>query len=436
VTLARRLTESLASLGVRLGDAVGVACSGGADSVALLHLLRRSPLAAGVTVLHVDHGLHEASASHAEFVAELASVWDMKCEVMRVKVKPGGSIEAAARDARYQALSDAASRHGLSFVATAHTLDDQTETVLMRLQRGGSLAAISPSLGVFIRPLLDVRRIALREWLSAEGLVWCEDPTNDDLRFERNWTRNVVLPLLRERRSGIDEVLARTAARAREDEEALDALAGDVLSRAQTDDVGILLTGLDLEAQPRAIRSRVVIAALRLLGADPSHTDIDAIIGGSTRHECGPVSVWSIDDGLAFIREPVAVPEPVLLDQNQSLGAWGIRVRKAMTTDTPPWRWRCRVPGDSSNMTIRSRRPGDRVLTAAGTKKVQDVLVDAKVPRPLRDLVPILATGDEALAVVGLTHRPQETATVINDGVIDVTPSTSSWSRGAVWNRN
>ncbi len=247
--------------------------------------------------------------------------------------------------------------------------------------------------------------------------------------------RNLVLPLLRERRSGIDEVLARTAVRAREDEEALSSLADEVLARAQVDDVGILLNSLDLGGQPPAIRSRVALRALRRLGADPSHTDIDAILSGMlTRHQCGPVSVWSIDGGLAFIREPVAVPEPVLLDQHQSLGAWRIRVRKATTADTPPWRWRCTVPGDASNLKIRSRRPGDRVLTAAGTKKVQDVLVDAKVPRPLRDLVPILASEDEPLAVVGLTHRPQEPATVNHD-VIDVAPSSTSWSRGVVWSR-
>jgi tRNA(Ile)-lysidine synthetase-like protein len=81
-------------------------------------------------------------------------------------------------------------------------------------------------------------------------------------------------------------------------------------------------------------------------------------------------------------------------------------------------------------LSIRSRLAGDRVLTAGGTKKVQDVLVDAKVLRPLRDLVPILAVGDEALAVVGLTRRPEETATVI-----DIEPSSPTWSRGAVWSR-
>ncbi len=390
-------------------------------------------MALDVTVLHVDHGLHESSSAHAGFVAELARAQDVKCEVIPVLVKPGGSIEAAARDARYEALSGAAERNGLRSVATAHTLDDQSETVLLRLSRGGSLAGISPTLGNLIRPLLGFRRRELRDFLVSEGFEWCEDPTNLNLRFERNWTRNVLLRLLRERRQGIDEVLARTAIRAREDEEALSSLADQVLARAQFDDVGILLDGLDV--QPRAIRSRVVLAALRRLGADPSHTDIDAILAGPTRHECGPVSVWSIDDGLAFVREPIAVPEPVRLGREQSLGAWGIRVRKDTTADTPPWRWRCRVPGDASNVTIRSRRPGDRVLAAAGTKKVQDVLVDAKVPRPLRDLVPILATDDEALAVVGLTHRPEETATVVHDGVVDVTPSSPSWSRGAVWSR-
>ena len=160
MALVELLTESLVSLGVKPGDAVGVACSGGADSVALLHLLKRSSLALDITALHVDHGLHEASASHAEFVAELASAQDMKCDVIRVEVTPGDSVEAAAREERYEALSAVASRRGLVFVATAHTLDDQSETVVQRMMRGGSLAGIAPALWqVFISPLIDVRRL-------------------------------------------------------------------------------------------------------------------------------------------------------------------------------------------------------------------------------------------------------------------------------------
>jgi tRNA(Ile)-lysidine synthase len=430
VTLAAGLARALVSLGVSPGDAVGVACSGGADSVALLHLLRRIHIDLDITVLHVDHGLRPDSAEHSEFVAEIATTQDLKFEVLPVRIEPGDSIEAAARKARYTALDGAAQRRGLRFVATAHTRDDQTETVLLRLMRGGSLAGIAPTLGIFVRPLLDVRRKELREWLLSEGLEWREDPTNADLRFERNWTRNLVLPLLRERRAGIDEVLARTADRSRADEEALAAMAAEVLHRSDVDDVGIFIDAADFDLQPLAIRSRVAIGALHRLGADPRRTDIEAIVGsspGSVR--CGAVSVWHTDRGLSFIREPVPVPDPLRIGADEHEGSWGLRVRVG-SSKAESWRWRCPVPEGVSTLSIRSRLAGDRVLTAGGTKKVQDVLVDAKVLRPLRDLVPILAVGDEALAVVGLTRRPEETATVI-----DIEPSSPTWSRGAVWSR-
>ncbi len=381
-------------------------------------------------MLHVEHGLHKESEAHADFVAEIAAGLGLACETLSVRFSPGDSLEASAREARYEALTEAAERRGLRFVATAHTHDDQGETVLMRMMRGGSLGGIAPSREIFVRPLLGVRRSELREWLVAEGCEWREDPTNSDLRFERNWTRNVLLPLLRERREGIDDVLARTAERARDDEEVLSALAHEVLSRVQTDDVGILIDPAEFDAQPPAIRARVIIGALRMLDVDPRQTDIEAILERPSRHVCGPVSVWSTNEGLAFVREPVSIPERVVLGKfPQSETAWGIRVRTT-SRDAEPWQWRCSVPGAASTLSIRSRRPGDRVLTSVGTKKVQDVLVDAKVPRPLRDLVPILATPDEALAVVGLTQRPEETATVI-----DVAPSSPSWSQGAVWNR-
>jgi tRNA(Ile)-lysidine synthase len=428
VTLVDRFTFALASLGVRPGDAFGVACSGGADSIALLHLLTRSPIQLDLTVLHVDHGLRPDSAADAEFVAEVAAAQDLKFEVLPVTVEAGDSIEAAARRARYAALAEAAQRRGLSFVATAHTRDDQSETVLLRIMRGGSLAGIAPALGIFIRPLLDVRRLELREWLTSEGFAWREDPTNADLRFERNWTRSSVLPLLRDRRAGIDEVLARVADRSRADEEALSAFADDVLSRAAVDDVGILVHSDDFDMHPEAIRSRVVIGALRRLGAEPRRTAVEEIIGltrGCAR--CGSVSAWRTDRSLVFVREPIPVPDPVTIGAGGREGSWGIRVRVGPAT-SEPWRWRCAFPDGASTLSIRSRMDGDRVLTSGGTKKVQDVLVDAKVLRPLRDLVPILATDAEALAVVGLTRRPEETATVI-----DIEPSSETWSRGAVW---
>jgi tRNA(Ile)-lysidine synthase len=176
-------------------------------------------------VLHVDHGLRADSARDAGFVRMLGARLGVPVEVRRVEVGPG-SVEAAARAARYAALEAEADRVGATRIATGHTADDQAETVLMRVLAGAGvrgLAAIPPVRGRVIRPLLDVRRPALRELLVAAGLPWLEDPTNQDRRFARNRIRHDVLPVLA---GAVDTdvvpLLVRTARLAREAVDALE----------------------------------------------------------------------------------------------------------------------------------------------------------------------------------------------------------------------
>ena len=140
-----------------------VACSGGADSIALLHLAVGS--GRDVVVFHVDHGLRPDSHLDAEFVEEACLALGVAFDSMRVTVPDRPSMEASAREVRYEALEELARVNGLDVVATAHTLDDQAETVLLRATRGGSLAGVTPRRGIIIRPLLDIRRGELRSWL-------------------------------------------------------------------------------------------------------------------------------------------------------------------------------------------------------------------------------------------------------------------------------
>ncbi|MGH2759877.1 MAG: tRNA lysidine(34) synthetase TilS, partial [Actinomycetota bacterium] len=157
--------------------------------------------------------------------------------------------------------------------------------------------------------------------------------------------------------------------------------------------------------------------------------------GGHT--SCDVTTVWRLDEGLAVVRNPVPVPAPRPLPTAGTLDAdpWGVRIRVG-PADPPAWRWRCDVPAEAGTLMLRGRQPGDRVRTMAGSKKVQDVLVDAKVPRPLRDLVPLVATSSAPLAVVGLT-APPDRASRRSDAlsVIDVEPADPTWSRRSLWTR-
>jgi tRNA(Ile)-lysidine synthase len=436
VSLEERITCVFRELGVDDGAPVGVACSGGSDSVALLSLAAATRN--DVAVLHVDHGLRDDSAADAAFVEGLAERLGVPARVDRVEIDARSSIEAASRDARYRALTSMADDLGLAHVATAHTLDDQAETVLLRSMRGGSLDCIAPQRGRFVRPLLGVRRAELLEWLTSHGIEWRDDPSNADLRFERNWVRRVLLPQMRERRAGVELALARVADHSRQDNEALDAYASDVFGDARIDDIGVLLP--PLSDVPPAVRTRVVRHGGRALGVDLSDDDVAAVLASSHARVRG-VEVARIGGGIALISGDRGAPPAIGLPASGGVedAHRGIRVRTGPGA-SPAWPWRVVLePGPAE---IRARRPGDRVTTSSGSRKVQDVLVDSKVPRPLRDLVGIVARGPDsdgrALAVVGRTStgRVASSGAGTSGMVVDVEPiATSSWARELLWNR-
>ncbi|MBI3672659.1 MAG: tRNA lysidine(34) synthetase TilS [Rhizobiales bacterium] len=171
---------------------VALAVSGGSDSLGLAHLARRG-FAGRLTALTVDHGLRPESAAEARQVAGWMAGLGIDHEILRWQgPKPQTGIQARARAARYDLMANWCAAHGVSHLLTAHTLDDQAETVLMRLARTTSLDSLAgiPRLGrwqgiVLFRPLLAVRREAIRAMLGAAGQQWIDDPSNADRRFER-----------------------------------------------------------------------------------------------------------------------------------------------------------------------------------------------------------------------------------------------------------
>jgi len=266
--LRREVRRELAD--VEAGRVLVVALSGGADSLALAAaaVAESSASAWRVTGVVVDHALQAGSEVVAKRAAAQGSALGLvDVAVVRVDVEPDGSgPEAAARTARYEALSAAAAGRGAVAVLLGHTLDDQAETVLLGLARGSgarSLAGMPARRGLFRRPLLGVRRALTREVCRDLGLTPWHDPHNDDLSFARVRVRAQALPSLQaalgER---VVESLARTADRLREDDDALTQWASSTLAAAGA-------PGLDVEVlarEPVAVRHRVL--RLAALGAD------------------------------------------------------------------------------------------------------------------------------------------------------------------------
>src|SRR5215469_2563933 len=226
----------------RPGMRLGVAVSGGADSVALLRRLAElwQELGLVLTVLHVHHGIRGAEAdADASFVEELAGSLGLRflrhdVDTLARVESERETVEEAARKLRYAWFEDMLSRRELDAVATAHTLDDQAETVLLKLLRGAwtdGLSAIHPIVqiqheagspnqrsGRILRPFLQTRRSDIESWLRSQDQPWREDSTNADTTYTRNRIRHELLPQLRTFNPSIDQTLANLAELAREEE--------------------------------------------------------------------------------------------------------------------------------------------------------------------------------------------------------------------------
>ncbi|WAL66102.1 tRNA lysidine(34) synthetase TilS [Amycolatopsis cynarae] len=277
LTVRRAVREFLG--GLEPAD-FSVAVSGGADSLALAEAAAHYAHRAGVRVraLVVDHGLQEGSAEVAENAAKTARELGVaEAEVLRVSVFGPGGLEAAARRARYEALSE----HGGELVLLGHTRDDQAETVLLGLGRGSgprSVAGMRPLDPPWGRPLLELPRAVTREACDVLGIQPWEDPHNSDSRFTRVRLRNEVLPLLEDVLSGgVAAALARTARQLREDLETLDLLAEQLRGEGET------LDAKALTPVPAALRRRVLRRWLLDGGArdlsDAHLRSIDALVG-------------------------------------------------------------------------------------------------------------------------------------------------------------
>jgi len=257
-----------------------VACSGGADSVALAAAAAFEGAKLGWRVggVTVDHGLQAGSANRATLVAALLADLGLEpVEVEAVEVTGAGGPEAAARAARYDALDRAAVRAGARTVLLGHTLDDQAETVLLGLARGSgtrSLAGMAATTGAdgrYRRPLLGVDRATTRAACADLGLAVWDDPHNSDPAFARARVRERVLPVLEaELGPGVAAALARTADLARDDADALDGWASEAYARLRTEQDGAVDVTLDvagLAALPAAVRRRVLRQAAVAVGS-------------------------------------------------------------------------------------------------------------------------------------------------------------------------
>jgi tRNA(Ile)-lysidine synthase len=434
-----------------------VAVSGGADSVALLHALSRlgAELDWRLAVGHVHHGLRSEADADARFVEGLAADLDCPVSVERVAVaEGGGSLEAAARDARYAALGRMASAFGADRIALGHTQDDQSETVLMRLLQGAGprgVAGIPPRRGRLVRPLLGVDRVTVLGYLLAQGLRWVEDATNRDPKFLRNRIRHDLLPLLIDHLGpGLRRALGRTATAARETVVALDALVVPRLSGRLRPAVGGavldlgVLAGLPAGAAKAllrlAVRAAVPDGPLRS-GLRRPHLEalwrLPSAAPGARVRLPGGAFAERVRDGLWIGRCPVGWPAGTLTVPGRlRLESVGLEVTAdvvppaAGRPDDPAWEVWFDEDILSGGLSVRPCRPGERVVPfgAPGPVHVSRLLAAGGTPRLTRGEWPVLVAGSgETIAwVIGLRRAAGAPVTLASRAMVRIRAAPSA----------
>jgi tRNA(Ile)-lysidine synthase len=387
---------------LRPGEPVLVMVSGGGDSVALLDIAAR--LGARVSVLHVNYGLREGTAADQALVQRLCDERDIPLAVEQISLPPEGNLQELARDARYALAEQLAEGD----YAAAHTASDQAETVLYRLAvspGSRALHAMAPRRARLVRPLLEVTRDELRDYLRGRGLEWREDPSNADRRFARARIRYDVLEALRELSPAVERTIGETARQLRDEAEVLDAAVAEALA-----ELGGPAISLDaLKEHPPALQ-RLILRALAEHAAGPAsrplaRREADEILS------LGGQGTKSLDLGgglravaeygtLRFTRardpEPPA-PVELTVPGRARFGDWELEARLEGPGDVA-------VTDLGSAVTVRAWREGDRMRPAGlgGSKSLQDLFTDRKVPRALRRTLPVVEAGGDIVWVAGV----------------------------------
>ena len=419
----------------RRGDRVVVAVSGGPDSVCLLHILHqlRHELGVELCVAHIDHGLRpQEDASETRFVSDLAAVFGLTFETGKVDLSGPmpGPLEETARDARYKFLEQVRGKFAGHRIAVGHTLDDQAETVLMRLLRGSGISGLGgiPPVreGGIVRPLIETTREEILAYLALKGLDFVTDSSNLETRFLRNRIRLEILPGLRDVQPRIIEILGQTAAMMRTDETWITAEAAKWIRSVSEpiNDGGLSLPLLLFAKLPGALKSRVVRQAVKMVTGSlrritRRHIEAVEALGESCRpnavvHLPGSLIVRRVYDRLVFAERDREVPANYSYSM-RSPGTYsletldiGICLLEIKPRDLPEKhlsRWTAYLDADriSYPLTIRNIRPGDRFVPSGmtGHRKLKDFFIDLKIPVPDRRRIPILTCGGRIVWVCG-----------------------------------
>jgi len=384
------------------GDTLVCAVSGGADSVAMLYAfwLLRDKLNIHLEAAHFNHGLRGAESDRDEhFVRELCDRLDVPLHVGSAKVEAGRKgLEAAARDARYAYFKRLTGK-----IATAHTADDNAETVLMRMVRGTGLkglGAIAPVRGNVIRPMLEVTRQQVLAFLQAQNLSYVEDSSNSGDEFLRNRLRHHVMPLLVAENPRFAENLSAMAMRLRQDE---------ALLQEETDySAGLLVdrvTGMEPAKRNRVLRSFLEHCGVR----EPEVAHVR--LAESLCFSRNPSACADLPGGVTICRcyDRLILPDKRMAVENTVLQCPGVTVLPALDMQVVCTPAQEITQGQAvftvvpqGKLVVRGRETGDVMHLPGGSRSVKKLFIDRKIPAHLRSCVPVVADEAGLVGIYGI----------------------------------
>lgn len=407
------------------GDVIGVAVSGGQDSMALLHYLKANSydLDADIVAIHVDHCIRENSSEDADFVVQYCKengirVYKFRVDALKIAKDKGVSIEMAAREVRYGVFDALIKKGVISKIALAHHKSDQAETILMHLFRGSGIGGMKGMEamrdGVFIRPMLNTEKQAIKQYIYANDIPFVEDETNNDDTYQRNFIRNRILPqIVKIWPNAVQSIINFSK----------DCIDDDNYIKSQIYMDAVLVEDKTVKIPtsyflyPQAIVSRMIFNSLSLIGinSDIERKHIELIKNMALYGENGKkldlpneITVHKEYEYITIINKFKEKPKlnlPLKCGEFDIEGFGKIKIKRIkpetfkkekMTIMLDPKK----VPKDAK---WRFREDGDVFEKfGGGTKKLKSYLADKKIPQRIRNLLPVLACENEVYAIAGI----------------------------------
>ncbi|MBR6779323.1 MAG: tRNA lysidine(34) synthetase TilS [Clostridia bacterium] len=409
---------------IKSGDIIGVACSGGRDSISLLHYLNsiKSDLDCEVVAINVDHGIRATSALDTEFVMQFCKdnkirAYKFKGEALKVAKEEKLTVEQAARKVRYGVFETVIKKGLVDKIALAHHLNDQAETVLLNIVRGAGLAGakgMEPIRDeIYIRPMLTTQREEIMAYLDENGLEYVEDETNHDNTYSRNYIRNIVLPALRKHFKGVDKNIVNFASICKKDDDYINSqinLGGLIETKE------IVKIPLSYMYQDVAIVNRILKKVFaKFSKQDIERKHINMVREFALEADNGniislpmKIKVMKEYDYLVVgdIKKKEAVGEYMFRSGKLKIDGYGIIRSTSSKVYTEPKIHQHVVDADRlpTNAKWRFRQEGDTFapLGLGGTKKLKEYFIDKKVSQRMRNNIPVLASGSKILAVADI----------------------------------